>query len=100
MSQRGWIKIYSETYQDCIVGNREGLSSLKKAVDTAIENKHAPIESFCQSDFLSVVATTEAWNDTEASSIPKLQELIFELVLFVWLVALPIIGCIALYVWL
>lgn len=34
-----WIRVGDETYEDCLVGNREGLEALIKAIDDSFDNE-------------------------------------------------------------
>ncbi len=87
-----WVKINSETYLDCIVGNRSGLLALKDVVENAIENKGCDTEGNVKADFKVVVCSEERWNETEAKEIPKWQEWVFQLALLFWVVLLPALG--------
>ncbi|MBE0368415.1 hypothetical protein [Pseudoalteromonas aurantia] len=93
-----WVKTASETYEDCIVGNREGLLQLKDAIDKAIQEDSVSPEF--KSDFISVVCTKEEWDCTEASNIPAWQELLFKVLCVGWLLILPIIGIFTVIKWL
>ncbi|WKE64050.1 hypothetical protein PVT67_10090 [Gallaecimonas kandeliae] len=85
-----WVKTASERYEDCIVGNRDGLLALKSSIDKAIAQQ-SDSPTF-KSDFLTIVCTDDPWEKSEGPSLPKWQEITFNLVLFVWLLLLPILG--------
>lgn len=97
MNQNGWVKIFSETYDDQIVGNRDGLESLRDAIDATLLNKNSDMSEFCKSDFSSVVITDEEWSKTEAEEVPQWQNYIFQFVLAVWVVILPLVGIVSLF---
>lgn len=85
-----WVKIASDVYEECIVGNREGLRLLKESIDLAIAEKSA--SPTYKSDFASVVCTDEEWGAAEESKLPKWQERSFKFVALLWLGVLPLLG--------
>lgn len=96
--QEAWVKTGSDTYEDCLVGNKDGLLQLKDAIDEAIrEDSASPV---FKSDFMSVVCTKEGWDSAEESKLPAWQELFFKVVCLGWLVVLPILGVVAIVKWL
>ncbi|MGI1679845.1 MAG: hypothetical protein K6L75_13975 [Cellvibrionaceae bacterium] len=97
MKNKGWIKIFSETYDDCIVGDADGLISLKESIDQALLNESSDISNHCKADFTKIVLTKEKWHETEAVEVPKWQGYIFQFMLAVWVVLLPIMGLVFLY---
>ncbi len=87
--ERGWIKIYSERYEDSIAGNKEGLLLLKESIDQALKNKSSKVEY--KSDFISVICAEEDWENEEVES-SYLANLAIATVFFIWLLFLPILG--------
>ncbi|MBB3166957.1 hypothetical protein [Simiduia aestuariiviva] len=85
-----WVKTASDAYEDCIVGNRDGLISLKASIDEAISEKSA--SPTYKSDFISVVCTEDDWDTAEDSNLPKWQEFLFKTGVFIWLGLLPLLG--------
>ncbi|XPF94881.1 hypothetical protein ACM9HF_02395 [Colwellia sp. RE-S-Sl-9] len=90
MNEKPWVKINSETYVDCVVGNEAGLIALKGAIDQALNEKNSNVDEFFKADFNSVVLTDDKWDETEATEVPWWQALIFQMSLGLWLVLLPI----------
>ncbi|MES9875247.1 MAG: hypothetical protein ABW162_17855 [Candidatus Sedimenticola sp. PURPLELP] len=97
MKQSGWIKIYSETYENSIVGNESGLSALKDAIDSALNRRQAPIAKHCQADFKSVLLTNDQWHETEVVELPRWKKYTFITILAFWTIALPIAGIFGIY---
>jgi len=98
MHDKPWLKINSETYIDCIVGNKAGLIALKESIDQALEKNNSKIEEFADADFESVVLTDE--QSYEAESIePKWWKLIpFKIIVGSWLILLPVYGLYKLFI--
>jgi hypothetical protein len=91
------VKTASDVYEDCIVGNRDGLVLLKESIDLAIaENSASP--SY-KSDFISVVCTEQPWDETEEATLPKWQEWGFRSVVLPWLGVLPLLGIGLIFSW-
>jgi hypothetical protein len=91
-----WIKINSETYLECIVGNKSGFIKLKELIQSAIDNKGVDVNPHIKSDFKVVVCTEEEFEETESNPLPKWQNLLFYSALVAWLGILPIVGIIML----
>ena len=92
-----WVQSFSEKYEACIVGNREGLLLLKKSIDEAIDEKFST-PSY-KTDFISVVCTKEKWEESYNEELPKWQEFMFSLIAALWLGLLPIVGIVFVILW-
>ena len=95
MQNDAWVRIYSDVYDDNIVGNKEGLLQLRKSIEIALTAGEASPEM--KTDFTSVVCTNDTWQDEENLGRDKsffggLMKLFF----VIWVIALPIIGIVAL----
>jgi len=90
MSDKPWVKINSETYIDCIVGNEAGLLALKSSIDEALEQNNSKVEHLLDADFHSIVLTTDELYEAESTEGPWWQIAIFKIVLCLWLILLPI----------
>ncbi|MGJ8694521.1 MAG: hypothetical protein ACSHW0_18835 [Thalassotalea sp.] len=89
MNEKPWVKINSETYVDCIVGNKAGLNALKSSIDQALIEENSKVEALLKADFNSVVLTDDKWDETESTEAPWWQVLSFKALLGLWLVLLP-----------
>ena len=89
MNEKPWVKINSETYVDCVVGNEAGLIALKFSIDQALNDKSSNVAELLKADFNSVVLTDDNWDETEATEVPWWQALIFKALFGVWIVLLP-----------
>jgi hypothetical protein len=90
MENKPWLEIYNESYQDCIVGNHEGLVELKKAIDKALVQGNYRLPESLDSDFISIRATEIKPHEEEVPKSDKLIGLAVMSGLFIWGLALPI----------
>jgi hypothetical protein len=101
MDSRGkpWIKINSETYLECIVGNASGLNILKNLIDSAIKNKGCDVEPHIKSDFKVIVCTEDKFEETESQELPMWQTVLFYTAMVIWLGILLITGIVLFIRW-
>ncbi|GLX76715.1 hypothetical protein tinsulaeT_00550 [Thalassotalea insulae] len=92
MKSHPWVKIYDETQEDCILGNREGLQALKFAIDEALESKCVEIKDQFQSDFGHIALSEQPWDESEIENKEGIWGIVIPFILFIWMVALPIFG--------
>ncbi len=90
MKNKPWLEIYNESYQDCIVGNHEGLVELKKAVDKALDAGNYKLPESLDSDFLSICVTEIKPHEEVVPKSDKLIGLAIMSGLFIWGLVLPI----------
>ena len=63
MSDKPWIKIYNEVDSDCILGNQQGLTSLRDAIDYTLDNRIYSVEENFQADFKSIILVDKNCNN-------------------------------------
>jgi hypothetical protein len=99
-SRKPWVTIYDERYIDTILGNEEGLKLLKSAIDNALENEESKVGDMMESDFSSIMLSTEDWKD-EQEEHEQSSWLEFVLLSFfsIWLVVLPLFAIWTLVKW-
>ena len=99
MQNEAWVRIYSDVYDDNIVGNKEGLLQLRIAIDSAIQTGNATCTDI-KTDFESIICSADTWEDEEnlegSDSILGLSPAFF---LFLWGVLLPLVGVLAVSKW-
>ena len=96
-----WLRAYSETYEDCVAGNREGLTALRESIDEAIAGREGPqLDERFNSDLSSVVLVAEdrppnQFNDRSTS---KVTCALLSFASVIWLIVLPVFGIYGIYV--
>ena len=88
-----WVRTYSDGYEDCIIGNEDGLRSLASAIESAInEGQPCKLNEGTDADFHSVVPLTSGVEGSEAIEASWWENTLFSTVLVLWLILLPLLG--------
>ena len=90
MSDKPWIKIYNEVDSDCILGNQQGLTSLRDAIDYTLDNRIYSVEENFQADFKSIILVDKNWQQPKSEKLSFWQTGLLVIILSVWAVLLPI----------
>ena len=97
-SSSSWIRVYDDTYDDCIVGNREGLQVLAKALDSAVtSSSDVEIAGFTNTNISIIHCTDDPEPEIENSDQASLPLQILGILLFIWVTVLPILGVVWLF---
>ncbi|WP_115718961.1 hypothetical protein [Gallaecimonas mangrovi] len=93
MSDKPWVKIYDDNWDDAIVGNKAGLLALKQAIDDAIANGDCvETKGRFEGDFGLVAHSQHAVESTIQPAGRGLFGLAIMALLFFWGLVLPCYG--------
>ncbi|TGE85783.1 hypothetical protein C7Y70_00765 [Pseudoalteromonas sp. KS88] len=90
MSEQPWIKIYNEVNSDCILGNKEGLLTLRNAIDFTLDNRIYSVDENFQADFNSIILVDKNWQEPKPEKFSYWQTGILFTLLTIWAILLPI----------
>lgn len=90
MSEKPWIKIYNEVDTDCILGNEEGLITLRNAIDYTLENRIYAVDDNFQADFKSIILVNKNWQESKPETFASWKTTLLFVALTGWAVVLPI----------